>query len=413
QLAREVTPGDVVNFTWPDEQIDGMACRVQKIVYGYSKDRRVKLEIVEDVFAAPALAVSVQPQPYLGPVEDPYPENPDRVFVMTPPLPPMIAGGVDPDQVDADYPVTFVSFMVNDSDTPMIDLDVRGPVPKNNGGTSNGSVAKFTPTPVSPLGVVLVSEASSRLPGDLVLTVIGEDAEAGDLMVIGDSEDRHEIVILDGFDADTYEWVVIRAGYDTLPEEWAATDLIWEMPTGSENGDPYERVAGSAVTYRFLPRTQKGTLDVSEAPDAVFTPSERPHLPFRPASPEIDGNRAEPLVYPFGDEPDDLTFTWATRNRLGEDAVAVRWDEASAAPEAGQTTLLRFRDVESGEIEIEVSDLSGSSHTMQTGLLANAQQYDVEFVAVRDGLESLRAAVRRLELERRGYGFGYGVYYGP
>lgn len=410
QLASNLVPGGVLILTWPEEEILKMACRVAKIDYGTAKDRRVKIDVVEDVFATPSFGVATAPQAALGQSVDPQPVDPDRVFIMTPPLPPMLSQGVDPDDLDLNYPRSFAAFMVGSSDTPFVTIDAQAQKTLGNGTVGVGSVAVFRPTESRALGVVFTPEIRSVIGGDEIFSLLFGNEAVGDLLVIGDSDANHEIVMLDSFDDGANEWTVLRAVYDTLPGDWEATDLLWVFP---RTLDGQERVSGSAVAYNFLPRTVLGSLLLEDSTAHVFTPDDRPHRPFRPAFVTVDGNAWDAdTQFLGGTAPATITLTWRDRNRLGEDAVAMAWDDIAATPEPGQTTTIRFRSSDTLELEYEETDLTGGTADIDLSNLANFRFYDVEFVAVRDGIESFRATTVKLEIEQLGYGNNYGFDYG-
>ncbi|MFU1607326.1 hypothetical protein ACM25O_13155 [Sulfitobacter pontiacus] len=155
-----------------------------------------------------------------------------------------------------------------------------------------------------------------------------------------------------------------------------------------------------------------GRLDYEAADEVVFTPSERPHQPFRPADPTVDGKRFVGPSYVGPAVPPTLTVTWRNRNRLAEDAVAYAWDRASTTVETGQTTTVRFRDAIDGGVETEFAGLTGTQAVIDITPLAAYRFYTVEVLSERDGIESYRSSDVSLELVRLGYGNNYGYDYG-
>lgn len=119
-----------------------------------------------------------------------------------------------------------------------------------------------------------------------------------------------------------------------------------------------------------------------------------------------------PMGFMGTEVPTALTVSWANRNRLTEDTVAMRWDEATVTPEDGQTTTIRVVDSVSGDAELEVTGLTGTSYDLALGTLVNYRFYRVEVVSVRDGFESIQAAYRNLQVVQLGYGNNYGYDYG-
>lgn len=403
-------PGDMAVFTWPDEEIDSMVMRIMGVDYGKPKDRRIKLELTEDIFSVrktPVVATQGPPA-----ADSDTPDVPDRVLLMTPPMPPLIAQGVDATEIDANYPVSYVSFSVGDTFMSIIDILADSDITLANGDPAIGPVATFLPVRSAALGVALVPEARSTVPNALLKGILRREPEIGMVFIIGASEEDHELVLLDSYDSGTKLWTVMRGIWDTQPRTWGTTDIIWELKTTGQNVDFTDRAAGSPVSYWLRPRTADGRLAFADADETIFTPSERMHLPFRPADVEIDGNGFSDTQYLGGTIPATIEATWANRNRLGEDAVTLAWDDMNMAPETDQTVTLQFWDTVSGVMEFEVTGLASTSYTLDPADVADYRFYEMRAFSVRDGLESRETVVRNLELERLGYGNNYGYDYG-
>lgn len=404
-------PASVVEFTWPEEDILELPMRVTSIDYGQPKDRKITLELIEDVYGTPPIQIASGTQLPIDYDIDPNPKDPDRLFIMTPPLPPLTRGGLSVTELDANYPQTEVQFLISDSTVEFLDTHAVSTGTLANGSTGNVVVATVPPSYTRALGVNLGRETRSTIGGRTINNITGGNPQIGDLLVIGSTEDTHEIIMLDSYDEGLEEWTVMRAMYDTIPLEWADTDRLWLMPLGQSTLDNRENIAGDEQTYRFLPRTRAGRLDYDAATPVVYTPNERPHQPFRPASPMIDGMEYDGPSY-IGSVPATLPVSWLNRNRLAEDSVAYAWDGASTTPESGQTTTIKFFDAVDGEFEYEVTGLTGTSADVDLTLALLYRYYEVEFVAERDGIESYRSPRVTLEIVRFGYGNNYGFDYG-
>jgi hypothetical protein len=404
-----IKPGDVVNFSWEEEEIEQMACRVMDVDYGKKDDRRIKLQLAEDIFSARRIVTLSAQEPPADGVDDPSP--PDRVFIMTPPLPPLLENGVDAAEIDAEYPISYALFMAHDITTSFIDIQADTDIMLPNGDPSVGPVTTFPPSRSGLLQVDLDQEAHSVIPNIAFEVILRRPPEIGDRFVIGESEELHEIIMLDSYDEGNDEWSVMRGLYDTQPLAWLSSDRLWHMPEGSANVDFTDRPAGSEVSYWLRPRTTLGRLPLADADEELFTPSERLHQPFRPANCQIEGNGFGDTQYLAGAIPAEIELTWANRNRLGEDAVAQAWDDTSSAMEDGQTVTLRFVDALDGAVDFEVTGLTGTSYTLDPDNLPSYRFYEVHFLSERDGLESREPVIRTLELERLGYGANYGYDY--
>ena len=119
-----------------------------------------------------------------------------------------------------------------------------------------------------------------------------------------------------------------------------------------------------------------------------------------------------PLLFIDPNLPTSLNLSWSNRNRLSEDVVAPRWNEATVTPEPGQTTTIRVKDKFSGSVEFTASGLTGTTYSLALAGLTTYRFYEIEFASVRDGFESIQAGKLEIQLVRLGYGNNYGYDYG-
>lgn len=410
--AFNVRPGSVLLWSWPEEDVLKMPVRVMSVDYGTAKDRTITLEVIEDVFGTPGIVLPAEIQPIVNYDIDPLPKNPDRVLIFTPPLPPMVRGGLDVSVLDANYPQSEVQFLVSDSEVSFLETKVESATTLANGTTSIGTVATVLPAYSRALGVALVREARSEITSRTVENLMAGEQAVGDLLLIGESEQDHELVMLDSYNSTTRKWSILRGLYDTVPLVWAADARLWLLPLSESTLDNRENFAGDTQTYRLRPRTRRGRLSFAAATPRDYTPNERLHQPFRPANPTVDGLAFVGPVYVGAAVPSSVLVNWKTRNRLSEDAVASEWGSASVTPEPGQTTTIRLRDSITGVVDLEVSGLAGSSANVDITSATTFRYYDLEVLAARDGIESYRESTVSLELVRLGYGNNYGNDYG-
>jgi hypothetical protein len=215
-------PADVVVLVWPEEEVDHVPFRVMGVNYGKPKDRTIVLELVEDVFGTAPLRRAAASQPVIDYDLDPLPKNPDTLFLMTPPLPPLIRGGLDVEELDANYPQSEVQFLISDSTVEFLETQVESAGVLPNGALGQVIIGTVPPSfPVS-LDAGLGKETRSVLSGGVISTVTGALGEIGDLFVIGSDEARHELIMLDSYSTEDEAWTVLRGMYDTVPLDWAA-----------------------------------------------------------------------------------------------------------------------------------------------------------------------------------------------
>ncbi len=406
----DIRPGDVRPFSWPEDGISGMVVRVLSVDYSTPKSRTIKLEVVEDIFSLDQTVYSGgQTSAWSSGREAPSPLSAE--LALTAPLPTLLRNGYTLADVDDNYPSVGVLLMGSHDSAYVTDIQAHTAVTKGNGSTAIEAVATFPPVRSGFTTAALVPEVTSTLPGNLVSTVTAGQAEAGDLLMLGTSEAQHEIVMLDAYDSTTGEWTIVRGLYDTIPENWPAGTRVWEFPDGGSRRDPQDRAGGETVTYRLLPKMSEGRLAYGDATDLVYTATERPHLPFRPANCQIDGNGLGLADYTATGMPASVPVTWANRNRTSEDQIALRWDDANATPEPGQTTVLRILDDKGTEANV-ITGLTGTSATLLPADFAGVEFGSIEFLAERGGLRSRTGARRAFDFRLGGYGRLYGQWYG-
>ncbi|HYD07069.1 MAG TPA: hypothetical protein VEC60_15140, partial [Reyranella sp.] len=214
----------------------------------------------------------------------------------------------------------------------------------------------------------------------------GRSTAIGGFVFFGDdTDDKMEIAQVRSYDSGTGEATLNRGVLDTVPRDWPEGTPVWYA-----SGRFYDSkffAGGEAVNAKLLTRTSRGILDAAEAPVITFDVLDRPHLPSRPAN--VKANTTA-----FGTLDaialSNFTVTWARRNRLFEDTVVLKWDEADTAPEAGQTTNVILLDADDRSVVHTYGGIVGTSQVVTKSHFGTAVDGIVRVVAERDGLESLQ-----------------------
>lgn len=409
-----VKPGDVLFLSWPEDNITNMVVRVTEIDRGSSLDRKITLNVTEEIFSVEKTVYGT-PQGSLWTTDRTYPADMPYKAAVTAPLPTLVRNGVAVTDVDAAYPEVGALLLADQVPRPL-DIEAHTAVTKTNGAVVVESVTTFPVARSAALPSALVPETASLIPGSLVSGIFLGQEGAGDLLMLGDAEFPSEIVMLDTFNAGTGEWSVVRGVWDTVPLDWAAGTRLWQFPDSSLRSDPIIRAGGEVVAYWFLPRTSEGRLAIANAVQVDYTASDRPHLPFRPANCQLDGNGFNGVDYSYftlaGPPPATVTATWSGRNRTTEDSIALRWTDATVAPEAGQTTVLRILAAD-GSFSHEITGLTGTSYAIPIASFDPVDVGFVEFVSDKGGLRSWAGFRLPFDLRQGGYGLNYGANYGP
>jgi hypothetical protein len=405
-----IKPGDILRFSWAADGIVNMPLRVYKVDYGKPGDEKIRLQVTEDIFGIGTTSYAAVP-PSLW--EDPSapPEPLEEVAIITPPtsflqragLEDLTASGLSPDVV--------MGVLGGSDSQDVTGIRVMGNKVKANGDIEMDQLSEIGATKYAYLTDGWIAEAETVLNESQLALILPGTAtpEEGDLIMLGYTDTLSEIVMLDQHTGSS--WTLARGVHDTIPREWPAGTIVWYIGQRFETIEPSENASDVASFYRLRTITSGGVLPLVDTPTTNFTPSDRTFAPYRPANPRLDGEAVE-LIYLEGFVPVNITATWALRNRTLEDAIIARWSEASVSPESGQTTTIRVRSRADGTILNEYTGLTGTTFNIPVADLVDERLMVVEFLAERDGFESIQFWSILLEVELVGYGYNYGFNYG-
>lgn len=412
RTAWDVFPGDVQLLQWPEDGIESMAVRVMSVDYGGPKDRKIRLEVIEDVFA-------FDKTEYVAPQSSSWsdPGNVEAVsftaeLAMTPPAPLGLREGLTPEELDAENPAIVGVLLLGTHDTiTMFDFEAHTDVVLPNSATEVQAVATAPPTRSHVIEEAWVRETETTLAGAVTDDLFQGSAETGNILMLGLSEDLHELVMLDTYTEGADTWTVVRGVWDTVPLDWDVGSRLWVFPSSTILADMTERVAGQAVTYRYLTRTPNGRMSYDDALDVDITLSERPYLPFRPGNTQLAGFGFEGY-FTNGTVPVTVTADWVNRNRLTEDAIVLSWDDATVTPETDQVTRLNVYDSDDVLLTTH-DDLTGETFDIPIASFGGEEFGYVEFLSKNtDGDLSRTGAKIAFDFRYDGYGFDYGNDYG-
>lgn len=188
-----------------------------------------------------------------------------------------------------------------------------------------------------------------------------------------------EIVGVASVDTGASQITVLRGILDTVPQAHDLGARIW-FGSKFQASDSAEYFATEIVSAKALPRTARGTLAASLAPIDSLTFNFRLVRPFPPGLFRLNTEEYPSLVQ------DDITVSWAHRDRLQQTAYFVEQSEANIGPEAGTTYSLSV--VDAGETEIySTSAVAGTSAVIPTASLS-AGMLTLTLWAVRGGYDS-------------------------
>lgn len=410
---RSVLPGMVLRLVWPEDGITSMAVRVLKVDYGTAGSRAVKFDVIEDIFGLAQTTYSDEETTgWVPPSAAPLPVA--QVRPITAPLSLLLRSGYSlGDLSDDDFPSTVVALFAGDEAQQIESIDVLGPSLLPTGTVTTAITGTIDPSPYGDLPAGLPNEAQSVLSAAVVNAICApQEAAEGAFLYIDGDDASGEIVMLFSFNEIAQTWQVARGLYDTVPRAHPAGTRAWWIGSSLGMDDPGTSAAGVPVDYKLLPLTTGGRLDPALAPVVPFTPSDRPYAPIRPGNTQIAGAGFGVAAFVEPSLPPSVSVTWSNRNRLSEDTIAPLWTDGNVTPEPGQTTTLRVLEPFSGALLTQFTGLVGTTYALDTSSLSLYRFYQIEFVSVRDGFESIQGATRTLDLQRVGYGYNYGYDYG-
>jgi len=402
-------PSSLVRMTWPEYDIENIVMRVTNIDYGKIGEPDITVTLLEDIFSIDEATYS---DSALGGgisgAHDPTPM--DLTKIITAPAyftSRYLSAG---DAAALVYPDVYASILSATSNTDASYYEVVGRTVLPNGDTVSQERGTKGLLGYAVLPDALADEATTTLTS--FPTVLGGVAPGpATFMFIGNiGEKIQEIALIESRDATTGVWTIARGVLDTVPRPWPANTPVWFCDIRNNFFDPTAHSAGETVAYKLLTITSLGRLEMDDAPVQGATLTARPHLPLRPANVKVAGV-AFGAVDLSSSPPSTVVVTWSNRNRTMEDGTIVRWGEATIVPETGQTTTIRVIHT-NGTVLATHAGIAGTSFTLPVSDWGSEIEADVQVVSVRDGLESLMGATRRVRVAPAGYGDFYGDDYG-
>lgn len=408
-----IRPGQVFRLQYPEDGIADMVIRIMSVSPGRPGDRRILVSATEDVYSVDNTEYE-DDQAALLDESNPMP-SPVTVFgAITTPYPILVRMGASYEQIDDYSPGSIISPLAADLENKHSDIVIRSSQEFIMGGnrTSFANVARIPPVPCVLSPMILPLEIETSIPRTIIDEIGNGLIFPGTILMFGSFDNDCEFVLLESFTRATQEWEIRRGIWDTIPREWPIGTPIWVVPNATSEMDRTMYYPSVRVTYRMLPRTAFGRLDINRSTPFEFDITARPHLPFRPANCQIDDNGFGAAEYNEAPFPTEVVATWAHRNRLSDEAVMAQWDAPNQTPEDGQTVTLVVTDVFDNTL-IEYGGLTGTSHVIPASAFdgGGGMGY-VCFYAERDGLRSLMAARRLVRINATGWSEGWSNVWG-
>lgn len=404
RTAFNFVPGGVAKLVYPEDGIDGVVLRINRIDYGKPGSPTITLACTEDVFGQPTAAYTVVEQEKWVDESVPPMVMPYMQF-LTAPL--YFAENVI-DIGEAEYPdaLTMVLAAAASNDVSGYQLYTITPAP--NGQPTSTDLGHRSITGRATLASSISADYKTTIDSSTLASYIGPlYTYTNCFVVIGNGGDTGTEIALVSESSPT--GIVLQRGLlDTVPRNWPVGTSMWFFGTDTLLTDNTVRADGEQPQYKLLTETSLGRLDFTAAPILTATLTDRAWRPNRPANVKVGG-------VAFGNvqmgSAASIPVTWANRNRLMEPTEVVKWYDGNVTPETGQTT--RITVMRSDRSVVTTHDgLTGVSFELPASSFAGEASGIVRLTAVRDGLESLQGHEVTVTLTPSGYGSDYGSFYG-
>lgn len=377
-------PGGVLKLQSPED--DGIAeiiMRVGPVDYGKPGSSKVKVTLVEDVFALP-LAEYVEPPTsgWTDTSEDPAPAAYSYVFT----LPYFtVIYEVDPNARSGfAYPIVFAGVLAAQTGQDTQSFELLGKSVDAAGNAVTIELGTMTIASRAELEVALAAEAQTTVLSFPNRTQ-GRGPQIGGFVLIGNAaESGVELALITAYSASGY--ALNRGVLDTVPRAWPIGTPVWFLDENLTFTDDVQRSEGETVEYKILTETSKGLLDESGAPWISTTLTGRPWLPSRPADVKVNS-----VGFGVADASGllEIPTTWANRNRLTEDSQVLSWTAATVTPETGQTTVIEVLAPDMSLLTTH-SGLTGATFNVPVSSFGSNSWGYIKVESDRDGLRSLQ-----------------------
>lgn len=407
-----VRPGDVFRLQSPDDEILDMVIRILTIQPGRPGAREIVVTATEDIFSVSTTQYR-EPQVTLSDDRPKLPSDLTMRAVISAPYATLMIAGFTPTEVADEFPASALIPMGFHSEKAISDIEVWV-----KSGLSSFNSGRISPVPCVFSTIALVEEAETEIPRAIIDSLGGGMLFPGDYLMIGNSDSVSEIIRLDAFNRAGQFWFAQRGMYDTVPRQWPIGSEIWIMPSSTSEFLKRAYAPDAEIELKLLPRIGANRLDMGAATPYDLTVVPRAYLPTRPAKCQImwgilSGFGFAPAIFDTEPYPTNIVVTWTNRNRLQDESAHPVWDTmAFSSLEPGQTTTIRIRDT-SGLMLVEYDAGTAEEWSFPVTDLGSSGTGYVEFIAVRDGYESIQFARRFVTVgSNLGYGNGWGISWG-
>lgn len=363
-------PNTYFRLQTPKRGIADMVCILGSKETGTLKSGAIKIAAVQDIYSLPGTSyVEVEVGVDTRPPQTPVPIALQRAFEA-----PYIEIAGNLSRADLAALPEETGYLLAVAVDPGESRDFTMRVAPDGGDYIEANNGEWCPT-------ATVVEASGFGDTDFTLASGSRlaEVEVGSAVLWDD-----EICRVDALGAEAGTISLGRACADTVPARHLAGGRLW-FYDGAVAFDGTEYTDGESIDIKLLTNTGSQQLPEASATPMGLTFDQRQFRPYAPGLVRING-AADP-TYLF----DEVTVTWAHRDRVMQADQLIDHEMATIGPEAGTTYTVRwFLDT------VLVQTHSGIAGTSQAYTPAADGLLRIEIEAERDGLASWQMHVREV-----------------
>lgn len=396
-----IQPGMAFRISYPERGIENMVLRAGECNDGTLVSGKISIKAVQDIFGMPTTSfVTPEPGGWTPPNFDAVPPPETRLYELNWRDYYIRSAQADRDAVDLG--TSFIAEMAMDppnSSTQGFDIATKLSTEPDFVMYLNGGFTAW------------LKLGDDLQPLDDMLTVAPENranfaAEYVAGMVVLIDDEQLQFV---SFNEDTGIAVLLRGVADTIPAPHTEGATIW-LVDDEMVSDNREYQDGEIVQAKALTRTSTDLLELDEAETDVLEVNQRVFRPYPPANVKVGGvSIYEPL-----DTQTEAAVTWAHRDRIMQQDVAIGHLEASVGPETGVTYNIRIYGPDGVTLlsETDVGAVDNWTFTTARQVAAGSpSRVFIELESKRDGVAS-QQHYRFEVVIASGWGYDWGQNYG-
>jgi len=414
RAAASLDIGETFKLEWPDYHAGAVVMRVTGMAFGDGRTDRIRIECVEDVFAAPEEPVIAEPENlWINPTRPPEPVDGGDPQEPPPEEPPIL------DSDDSDYvppgsddlgpeppappqvPLSRGQALVTEAPFYLLarslgDTDARAILAEDNGagflataaGKPSGAQryqiwvdrgdgfeqtrnAEFAPF-ANLRSAIGFTDTTIALKNrrDFNRAVSGRFGQIGDEIIVFESTSAQSMIVR-------------RGALDTVPQQHPVNTPVWIWQDWA-GSDQVQYTSNELISVKLVSVNGSGQTQSETVPQYLRFRS-RAHRPYPPGNVKIDDDAYPELIL----LPDEgFTVTWSHRDRLQQTAAVIEdTTYGSIGPEDGTTYSIGLFDGADNSVDFD-SGLTTTTWDWVPPVGFVDGNYTLKIWSVRDGYAS-------------------------